>query len=381
MNLHVLLLSSLLTMPVLAQSAYQTVGVVDKLPIFYESMTNRLDFPLAWPQQHGKSFDVWHLEAQKKVRSSWLSTLPVRDFDPQILASKKCDGYTSHKVAFNISRDSRALAYLLVPAGEGPFPAVLLLHDHGAEFRIGKEKMVRPWEVPKEKVSLAEEWADKCYGGRFVGDELARRGYVCLATDALNWSGRGGGGYENQQALASNLMQMGISYAGLISQEDLQAAEFLASLPEVDPIRIAALGFSMGSNRAWHLAAMSDRITAGLCLCSMASLPELMVPGTNITQGQSSFTMLHPGLSLSLDTPDVASIACPKPMLFYNGRQDTIYPVPAVETAFQKMRAVWESQNASERLETKLWDVPHVFNVEMQDEAFAWLGQQLETKR
>lgn len=378
MMLRTILLSLLVTTQVRAQSDYQTVGVVNKLPIFYDSMTNRLDFPLAWPQQHGKSFDTWRREAQERVRASWLSKLPVRDFKPQILASKKFAGYTSHKVAFNISRDSRVLAYLLVPAGEGPFPAVLLLHDHGAEFRIGKEKMVQPWEVPEEKLALAKEYADKCYGGRFVGDELARRGYVCLATDALNWSDRGGGGYENQQALASNLMQMGISYAGLISQEDFQAAEFLASLPEVDPQRIAALGFSMGSNRTWHLAAMSDRIAAGLCLCSMASLPELMVPGTNITQGQSSFTMLHHGLSLSLDTPDVASIACPKPMLFYNGHQDTIYPVPAVETAFQKMRAVWESQNAGDKLETKLWDVPHVFNVEMQNEAFAWMERQLK---
>jgi dienelactone hydrolase len=269
---------------------------------------------------------------------------------------------------------------MLVPEGAGPFPAVLLLHDHGAEFRIGKEKMVRPWEDTPEKIRLAEEWIATSFGGRFVGEELARRGYVCLATDALNWSDRGGGGYENQQALASNLMQLGITYAGLISQEDLQAAEFLASRPEVDPRRIAALGFSMGSNRAWHVAAMSDHIAAGLCICSMASLPELMAPGINITQGQSSFTMLHPGVSLSLDIPDVASIACPKPLLFYNGRQDKIYPVPAVEAAYDKMRFVWESQHASDKLETKLWDVPHVFNDEMQREAFEWLAEQLRNQ-
>ena len=200
---------------------------------------------------------------------------------------------------------------------------------------------------------------------------------MCLATDALNWSDRGGGGYENQQAIASNLMQLGISYAGLISQENLQAAEFLAIRPEVDPQHIAVLGFSMGSNRAWHVAAMSNRIAVGLCICSMASLSELMAPGINVTQGQSSFTMLHPGLSLSLDIPDVASIACPKPMLFYNGRQDKIYPVSAVETAYKKMRAVWESQKANDKLETKLWDVPHVFNAQMQDAAFAWLEEQL----
>jgi dienelactone hydrolase len=375
--LRATLLTLLLYSAASAQTDWQTVGVRDNLPVFYEPMRDRLTFPLAWPKQHDKSFVAWKCEAQAKVRASWLSELPLCPMAPTIVATKKFEGYTSHKIAFNISADSRVLAYLLVPDGTGPFPAVLLLHDHGAEFRIGKEKMVRPWDDTPEKLQLADKWVETCFEGRYVGEELARRGYVCLATDALNWSDRGDGGYEGQQAIASNLMQLGISYAGLISQEDMRAAEFLAMRPEVDSKRIAALGFSMGSNRAWHVAAMSNRIAAGMCICSMASLTELMSPGMNITKGQSSFTMLHPGLSLSLDIPDVASIACPKPMLFYNGRQDKIYPVPAVETAFKKMRAVWESQHAGECLETKLWNVPHVFNVQMQNEAFAWLSNQL----
>ena len=371
-----MILTGLLATNAFGQSDYQTSGVQDKLPIFYESMRGRLDFPLAWSKQHDQSFGAWRQKAQGKVRASWLAKLPTKEFDSTIVVSKKFEGYTSHKVAFNISADSRVLAYLLLPDGRGPFPAVLLLHDHGAEFRIGKEKMVRPWGDTDEKLKLADEWVSKHFDGHYVGEELARRGYACLATDALNWSDRGGGGYDNQQALASNLMQLGITYAGLISQEDLQSAEFLATRPEVDDKRIAAVGFSMGSNRAWHVAAMSKHIAAGLCICSMASLPGLMSPGMNITQGQSSFTMLHPGLSLSLDTPDVASIACPKPMLFYNGRQDKIYPVPVVEMAYQKMRAVWESQNVSSKLETKLWDVPHIFNIDMQNEAFEWLDDQ-----
>jgi predicted esterase len=367
--------------PLSGQQDWQTVGVRDKLPVFYEAMRNRLDFPFAWAKQSDMRFDTWRELARAKVRASWLSGLPIRPFEPKIVDTKEFDGYTSHKIAVNISADSRVLAYLLIPQGTGPFPAVLLLHDHGAEFRIGKEKMVRPWGDTSAKLGLAEKSVTTSFGGRYVGEELARRGYVCLATDALNWSDRGGGGYENQQAIASNLMQLGVTYAGLISQEDLRAAEFLAARPEVDPERLAVLGFSMGSNRAWHAAAMSDRIAAGLCICSMASLPELMFPGVNITRGQSSFTMLHPGLSLSLDNPDVASIACPKPMLFYNGRQDNIYPVPAVESAYKKMRSVWQSQRADDKLESKLWDVPHVFNVEMQNEAFEWLAKQLPPQK
>ena len=33
---------------------------------------------------------------------------------------------------------------LLVPKGTGPFPAALMLHDHGARFDIGKENRMAP---------------------------------------------------------------------------------------------------------------------------------------------------------------------------------------------------------------------------------------------
>jgi hypothetical protein len=156
-----------------AQTDWQTVGVQDNLPVFYEPMRDRLTFPLAWPRQHGKSFATWKCEAQAKVRASWLSELPRCPMAPKIVATKKFEEYTSHKIAFNVSADSRVLAYLLVPDGTGPFPAVLLLHDHGAEFRIGKEKVVRPWDDTSEKLELADTWVDTCFEGRFVGEELA----------------------------------------------------------------------------------------------------------------------------------------------------------------------------------------------------------------
>ena len=173
---------------------------------------------------------------------------------------------------------------------------MLLLHDHGAKFDIGKEKVIRPWDEKPEKIESAQKWVEKYYGGRFLGDELAHRGYVCFATDMLNWSDRGGAGFDGQQALAANLLQFGTSFAGLIAHEDLRAAEFLASRSEIDPKRIAAMGLSVGGYRTWQLAALSDRIAAGVSVCWMATSKGLLVPGNNQTTGQSAFTMAHPGL-------------------------------------------------------------------------------------
>jgi dienelactone hydrolase len=281
----------------------------------------------------------------------------------------------ARKVVLSITGDSRVLAFMLIPKSKGPHPAVLLLHDHGAKFDIGKEKVIEPWDEPAEKIESARKWVNDCYGGRFIGDELAKRGYVCFAVDMLNWSDRGGAGYEGQQALASNLFNLGASFAGLIAHEDIRAAEFLSVQSEVDPEHIAAMGLSVGGFRTWQVAALSENIAAGVSVCWMSTHRALMVPGNNQTGGNSAYTMVHPGLSHYLDYPDVAGIACPKPMMFCCGSRDALFPVESVKEAFAKMQRIWDSQNAGDKLVTKLYDSPHEYNLSMQEDAFLWLDK------
>jgi len=360
------------------ESRFESPGVQDKLPVFYEKLASRMDYPLSWLRTGQGNFAAWRQEARAKVMECLLTAPPTAPFEPKIIAEQDRGSYVARKVVFNVTDDNRVLAFLLVPKSAGPHPAVLLLHDHGAKFDIGKEKVIEPWDEPPEKIESARKWIAQYYGGRFIGDELAKRGYVCLAIDMLNWSDRGGGGYENQQALAANLFQSGASWAGLIAHEDLRAAEFLATRPEVDAKRVAAMGLSVGGFRTWQTAALSDRVAAGVSVCWMATRKGLMVPGNNQTGGQSAFTMIHPGLANQLDYPDVASLACPKPMMFLCGNRDKLFPVEAIEAAFAKMRTIWESQKASDRLVTRLYDAPHELNAAMQEDAFAWLDQQFK---
>ncbi|MBI2928728.1 MAG: dienelactone hydrolase family protein [Verrucomicrobia bacterium] len=343
--------------------------------MFRDALAERLTFPLSWLSGNFTDFDAWRQTASAKVFECLLKPPPPTPFDPVVIAEHDRGTHVARKVVINLTADSRVLALMTVPKGRGPFPAVLLLHDHGARFDIGKEKVIEPWDDRPERLKSAREWVDRYYGGRFLGDELARRGYVCFVTDALNWSDRGGAGYEGQQALAGNLIHLGMSHAGLIAGEDLRAAEFLATRPEVDARRVAAMGLSMGGFRTWQVAALSDHIAAGVSICWLATVKGLMVPGNNQTRGQSAFTMTHPGLFNHLDYADVASLACPKPMLFFAGEQDTLFPVPSVQEAHAKLRKVWDSRRAGDNLVTKLWNVPHEFNREMQDEAFAWLDK------
>ncbi|TQE33691.1 hydrolase [Streptomyces ipomoeae] len=344
------------------------------LPDFHPLLKEELRFPLAWGTSPIRDFRGWRRVARAKVEEHLFVARDDTPYAPVFGEQRtEGDGFTRELVTFSLTRYGRVRAALLTPHGDGPFPAVLLLHDHGAKFDIGKEKLVRPW-YDDTRLASAQAWADRYFSGRFVGDELARRGYVVLVVDALGWGDRGPVAYDQQQALAGNLFNLGSSLAGLMAREDVRAAGFLAGLDRVDRHRVAAVGFSMGAFRAWQTAALSDDIAAAASVCWMTGLKEVMVPGNNILRGQSSYYMLHPGLARYLDFPDVASIGAPKPMFFLHGGQDPLFPTEGVRVAYEKLRAVWRSCHAGERLHTRIRpDLGHVFTAPVQDDVLTWL--------
>jgi len=378
-KLHFVLLLMLLNCQIVIlsgqQAVYESPGIKDRLPVFYKNLASRQTFSLSWQQGEWDNFLLWKQEARARVIDCMLTQPPAVPFNPVIIGEQDRGSYVARKILVSITGDSRILGFMLVPKSKGPHPAVLLLHDHGAKFDIGKEKVIEPWDEPAEKIASASNWVNEYYGGRFIGDELAKKGYVCFSVDLLNWSDRGGAGYEGQQAVAAILFNLGTSFAGLIAHEDLRAAEFLATQPDVDPKRVAAMGLSLGGFRTWQVAALSPYIAAGVSVCWMATHNALLYPGSNQSGGQSAYTMIHPGLSHYLDYPDVASIACPKPMMFCNGTRDDLFPVESIIAAHTKMRQVWDSQKAGNNLVTKLYDAPHEFNLSMQSDAFLWLDK------
>lgn len=378
-----LLFASLLSLSTAsAQTDSAAYEVTGNMPVFYQQMKQQLTYPLAWGKAEEKDFAKWKAQARHVLAECMQNLQPApKAYAMEVTDREQRDGYEARKIRFNLSEWSRVPAYLLVPEGKGPFPAIVLLHDHGAHFSIGKEKMVRPFHVAPEVMEDADQWASQCYDGQYVGDYLARHGYVVLAVDALFWGERGrkeGTSYDAQQALASNFLQMGASWGAFINVDDMRSAEFLASLPFVDKKRVGSLGFSMGAYRSWMLAALTDVVRASASICWMNTTEHLMTLTNNQNKGGSAYAMLIPALRRYLDYPHVASIACPKPTLFFNGTQDKLFPIEGVRDAYREMEAVWKSQGASDHLVTKLWDEKHFFNKEMQKETLEFFDRWLQ---
>ena len=333
------------------------------LPVYADSLIADLTYPLAWGNSDIRDFDAWKQKARDKVLDCMLAPppAPANGYDVKVLYEEQRDGYKARKLEIRLSRYYTVPAYLLIPDGKGPFPAVNVLHDHGAHLFIGKEKIIRPLACEDSVVVKdAEEWV-KNYEGQYFGDYLAQHGYVVFSSDAPMWGERGqkeGPRRDRYDMIAGNMMMYGIDLSAYMTFDDIRATDYLASLPEVDSLRIGCTGWSMGAYRAWMLSALSDHIKAGAAVCWMVTTDEQLSFRYSRTEN-GGFANCLPGLRRWLDYPHVASIACPKPMLFINGSQDKLFPVAGVKKAFQIMHEVWDSQGVGDRIETELWEMPH----------------------
>lgn len=371
-----------------------------EIPTYVETLKKELTYPMAWGNSPIKNFKKWKKAARAKVFECMMTPpKAAAAWDMEVLGEEQRDGYKAQKIAFNINAYSRITAYLLIPdGGAGKFPAVVVLHDHGAHLFIGKEKMIRPFFIASEeqdadgKISEkkkaanqevlddADAWVNQLYEGQYVGDYLAKHGYVVLSIDAPMWGERGrkeGVDRNKYDLIAGNMMMLGRDLSAFMTYDDIASTEFLASLPMVDAKRIGCVGCSMGAYRSWMLSALSDRIKTGASICWMITTDAQLTRRFGRKEN-GGFANCIPGLRQYLDYPHIASLACPKPMLFINGTKDKLFPVPGVKDAFAEMYKVWKSQGADNLLDTELWDIPHSCGLKAQEKMLEFLDKNLK---
>ena len=364
-----------------------------EIPTYVETLKKELTYPMAWGNSPIRNFKKWKKAARAKVLECMMTPpKAAAAWNMEVLGEEQRDGYKAQKIAFNINAYSRITAYLLIPDGKGPFPTVNALHDHGAHLFIGKEKMIRPFFTLEEqdsptKQALCQEilddadaWARQLYDNQYVGDYLAKHGYVVFSADAPMWGERGrkeGVDRNKYDLIAGNMMMLGRDLSAFMTYDDISSTEFLASLPMVDAKRIGCVGCSMGAYRSWMLSALSDRIKAGASICWMITTDAQLTRRFGRKEN-GGFANCIPGLRQYLDYPHIASLACPKPMLFINGTKDKLFPVPGVKDAFVEMHKVWKGQGADNLLDTEVWDIPHSCGLKAQEKMLEFLDKNLK---
>jgi dienelactone hydrolase len=188
---------------------------------------------------------------------------------------------------------------------------------------------------------------------------LARQGYVVFAYDMVGYTDT----IQTPHVFGDQReMLWGFGPLGLQLWNSIRAVDFITSLPDVDPQRIAATGASGGGSQTFLLTAVDDRIRY--------SAPVNMISG--IMQGGSPCENA-PGLRIDTSNLEIAALMAPRPMLMVSATGDWTKNTPQSE--FPQLRHIWQLYSADSRLENVHIDAPHNYNRESREAMYRFFGK------
>src|SRR5262249_10988860 len=152
--------------------------------------------------------------------------------------------------------------------------------------------------------------------------------------------------------------------------------DYLCSRPEVDATRIGVTGMSMGSTRAWWLAAVDDRVAAVVAVACLTRYQNLIAHGELRAHGVYYFVN---GLLKHFDTEGVLALIAPRPFLALTGDLDAGSPAAGGRALDQAVGATYRALGAGDRFRSILYaEVGHAYTPEMRAEMLAWFGRWLQ---
>jgi lysophospholipase L1-like esterase len=303
----------------------------------------------------------------KAVRDS-LGDLPSRPSPLKVrLVSREFrPGYTLERVGIDNGVDNEIGALLLLPDKRSkPAPAVLWLHSSTPD----KTNIITP----------------NTEGGREpLGEVLVKSGYVVLAPDAY-WHGERAGtgpagaaedGRAEMESLHKLNLWLGRTLWGMFVRDDQIALDYLCGRPEVDKSRVGATGMSMGSTRAWWLAALDERVACAVGVACLTRYENLIRHGQLRQHGVYYFNF---GLLKTCDTEGVIALIAPRPYLALTGKLDAGSPADGINVIEEKARGVYKALGAPDRFRSVLYrDTGHTYTPEMRKETLAWFEKWLK---
>jgi hypothetical protein len=289
------------------------------------------------------------------------------------------EGYTVDRVFFESLPGHFVTGSLYRPVGRaGRLPAVLLPHGHWEGGRFNEASIE---DVRNAVVAGAERFE---VGGRYplqaAAVQLARMGVISFLFDLEGYAdsvqipikvAHGPDGRPKDSPAAPGLFFSADaesrleSIMGLQSWNARRALDFLASLPDVDPARMAVSGASGGGTQTFILGALDDR--------PVTIFPMVMV-GTNMQGGCTCENADY--LRIGSGNVEIASLWAPRP-LGMTTADDWTKTLP--ETGFPAMQKLWAMLGTKDDVQVfPMPQFPHNYNYVSRAAMYAWMNKRLK---
>lgn len=263
-----------------------------------------------WPRRREEIAALWH---------RWLGAWPPLLEHPEIspLESAQREGFVERHVRVQVAEGKFADGYLLVPPGDGPFPAVLV-----------------PFYEPLTSIGRGK----KGQGTHDYGLQLVRRGFVTLSIGTPAGLEELGG--DTRQSLVQLGVEVQRQPLTMLAYVAANCHTALARMPQVDAERIGIIGLSYGGKWSMFASCLYQKFA-----CAVWSDPGIVFneknanvnywepwylgyePGVKRTPGIPSESNPRTGLYRRLvesgdDLVTLHALMAPRPLLVSGGTED-----------------------------------------------------------
>ncbi len=259
---------------------------------------------------------------------------------PVYTNERKYDGYSVRNVAIESLPGVFVTGSLYMPEKtSGKMAGILSTHGH--------------WSKPEDYGRFREDAQKR-------NASFARMGAVVFAYDMVGYGEMKDYGWEHKHPLAFRQQLW----------NSIRALDFLLSLENIDPERIAVTGASGGGTQAFMLTAVDDRIKV--------SVPVVMVSahffGGCICE---SGMPVHKSDHHQTNNVEIAAIAAPRPMLLVSDGDDWTKNNPTVE--FPHIQYIYSLMNAKSKVENvHLPNDKHGYELSKRKAVYPFLAKYLD---
>ena len=351
---------------------------------------------------------VWkkHKDWQAAAKKITTDRMGIRSTDPmpQVVVKKEYeyDGLHIEELSWQLPYGRATDAILLKPAGaKGPLPAILAFHDHGGNKYFGTRKITK---TSDNQHPLMKAHQQEYYSNTAWANEVAKKGYVVLVSDAFTFASRrvmlqdvpehlrnnltdenpeeeknikayNSWASDHEHVMAKSLFCAGTTWPGVFFAEDRVALDILSTRKDVDATKIGCCGLSGGGLRTDFMAGLDDRIKCAVSVGFMSTWNDFAL-NKSFTHTWMTYV---PMLPRELDFPEILGLRAPLPTLVLNDIDDDLYTIGQMREADNILKNVFEKAGAGDRYKASFYPGPHKFDADMQKEAFNWFDKWLKS--
>ena len=345
--------------------------------------------------------ELWRKAA--KMRLAERMGIPDMIGIPKVTVKKKYvyDGLQIEELSWQLPYGRPTDAILLKPENaKTKLPGILAFHDHGAKKYFGTRKITKTSDTLHP---LIIDHQKEYYSGKAWANEIARRGYVVLVSDAFPFASRrvmlqdvpellreglndnnpedpknieayNHWAANHESVMAKSLFSAGTTWTGVFLAEDRAALDILCSREDVDATRIGCGGLSGGGMRTIFLGGIDPRIKCAVCVGFMTTWKDLVL---NKSYTHTWMTYV-PILPKELDLPEILGLRTPLPTMVLNNLQDDLFTLSEMNKSDNILKEVYEKTNSGDHYKCTFYPGIHKFDSAMQADAFDWFDKWLK---